>query len=739
MTMPSFMMSMFLVLGTGLPAAGQTQRGAAVGELRIAVGEKATPPERRAAELLAAEVKRRTGIEARIGGGEQAGPSVVLGTAQSGAAVREFSRAHPEVARLGADGFCLETKPDARRRRFVVGQSPSGVVAGVGKLLRLMTYEKGALTIPPVSLADTPKLPVRGIYFATHFFNFYHVAPLAEVDRIIEEFALWGGNSLCVWFDMHHFTGISDPAAQAHLARLRHFAETAHGVGMQFGLTFIADEAYANSPAALRPKPAPGSYGVELCPSIPEGLALIGKWQAEELDAFPQVDFIWTWPYDQGGCACDQCKPWGANGFLKASEQLSRLYHQHNPHGKVWLSTWLFDDIAGNIGEYAGLWQVIKEKQPAWFDGIVAGTHGDGVPAPLLDRPEPERYPLTWFPEISMWGMEPWGGYGANPLPAIFTHLKAHLGSRTQGGWPYSEGIYEDLNKWLWCRDDWSPDSATDDLLAEYASYYLCPAAAEDGVKLFHLLEQTHQHTNWRARNLAQADEAWALAQSIDGRLPEYAKKSWRWRLLYVRAAIDHLLKTEGYRTPEAQAALKPYADELVALYHAQNSFIRPPAFPEPRVPGDNLAEGRMVTASSVHPDYPGCEQSLTNGVYAQEDGEDFWVDDVHKEKTSWVSIDLGKPAAIKEVRLQYRGIYGNFWFIPTTVSFAVSQDGVEWTDAGTSTQVPVEGTPYSPKLWAYPIGKEGRFVRITLGPSQHVAEPFPGTLELVEVEVGGQ
>jgi hypothetical protein len=334
--------------------------------------------------------------------------------------------------------------------------------------------------------------------------------------------------------------------------------------------------------------------------------------------------------------------------------------------------------------------------------------------------------------------MNPWGGYGANPLPAMFMRLKANLGPRTQGGWPYSEGIYEDLNKWLWCRFYWSPASATDDILAEYAAYYLCPAA-DDGVKLFHLLEQTHPHNNWRARNLAQAEEAWALAQSIDARLPEYAKQSWRWRILYLRAAIDHILKTQGFRTPEAQAALKPLADELVTIYHGQDSFIRPPAFPEPRAPGDNLAQDCPVTASSTNPEYAGSERMLTNGVYAEEDGEDFWVHDVGKEKTAWVSIDLGKPTAIKEVRLQYRGIFGQFWFIPTTVSFAVSRDGHEWTDAGTSSRVPVEGTPYSPKLWAYSLGKEGCFVRITLGPSQHVAEPFAGTLELVEAEVAGQ
>ena len=53
------------------------------------------------------------------------------------------------------------------------------------------------------------------MYFASHFHNFYHDAPVEAVERYVGELALWGINALMVWYDMHHFTGIDDPAAQA--------------------------------------------------------------------------------------------------------------------------------------------------------------------------------------------------------------------------------------------------------------------------------------------------------------------------------------------------------------------------------------------------------------------------------------------------------------------------------------------------------------------------------------------
>jgi hypothetical protein len=54
------------------------------------------------------------------------------------------------------------------------------------------------------------------------------------------------------------------------------------------------------------------------------------------------------------------------------------------------------------------------------------------------------------------------------------------------------------------------------------------------------------------------------------------------------------------------------------------------------------------------------------------------------------------------------------------------------------SHDVPKEGADYSPTLWAYKIGMKARYLRLTLGPSQHVGAPYAGMLELTEIEVSG-
>jgi F5/8 type C domain len=726
------------------------------GRLRIVLVKDAKPVERRAAELFAAEVKLRTGIvvpiltlgrtmapkELNVDGKSMR--TLLLDIAPTKIDVFKKDSAGKSTwtkGKLQWDGYYILTEPTYKGLMFVRGQSPSGLVAAMGRLLRLCLYQQHRLTIPFINKIEQPELDTRGMYFATHFYNFYHVAPLPEVDAIIEELALWGGNNLGVCWDMHHFKCINDPEAQALLARLRHFADTAHNVGMKFMLVLLANGAYADSPPHLRATRARGvaTYGVELCPSKPEGMALIGKWQSEVFAAFPKVDMILSWPYDHGGCACEACRVWGGNGFMKASKQLSDIYRQRFPNGKVLVSTWWFD-YHRERGDFRTFFDYLETKQPDWIDGIVGGKASPYQR--LFERPLHKRYPLVWFPEISMHKMSPWGEHGANPLPAFCAEKMTEMRGKIAGAWPYSEGRYEDLNKFLWTRYYWNTGCEVDKSLKEYAHYYLSPEVADEAITLFHLLERTHKRNKWKVQNLAQADEAFAITERIDKRLPEWSRKSWRWRIIYIRAAIDSILKNQGYMTKEAQAALTPLRDELLALYYDQGKSrpIGPPPLPPPPNPG-NLAFGKKVEVSSTSirsTTSRGFADSLTDGITGAFDYYNYWAHDASKEETATITIDLGKSLAIREARLEYRRIKDVYWFIAESLLFEVSDDGKTWKKALETKEVPKEGAPYERDFWSYPLNTNGRYLRLQLGKSQKQNGYYAGTLELAEIEVYG-
>jgi hypothetical protein len=493
---------------------------------------------------------------------------------------------------LGEETYALRN--GSQSGLMVAGGSPRGLLYGIGRLLREAEFTSGGFTPGPWRGASGPAMPVRGIYFATHFHNWYHDAPVEEIERYVEELALWGYNIISVWFDQHHYSGLDDPAARAMVERLKAILKAAKRIGLMPALTNLANEGYANSPVELRADwtaghdgyhHAPGGhYHVELCPSQPGGADLAIKWFEEKMQVFLDVglDYIWLWPYDQGGCTCQDCAPWGANGFLRLAEPEARLFKRYYPAGKVILSTWYFDHFID--GEWDGLDRALSVR-PAWYDYLLADDYGDTFPPYPLQHGVPGNLPMVSFPEISMYACAPWGGYGANPLPAHLQALWRPLGHTLSGGFPYSEGIYEDINKAICAQYFWDPDQPTNQTVRQYLAY-------EFGLMLVTPLNQAltileHNLPRdwpkklegvWRVRlsHTQGAVDAWNTFRNLNSLLSAERQACWRWRVLYLRALIDaELAANDGVLIPTCEAAF----EELTRIYYAQQalSWVAPP------------------------------------------------------------------------------------------------------------------------------------------------------------------
>jgi hypothetical protein len=440
---------------------------------------------------------------------------------------------------------------------------------------------------------SVPDKPVRGMYFATHFHNFYHDAPTEKIEEYVEELALWGINVLLVWFDMHHFTGIDDPAAQAMIERLSAILRAAKRIGLKAGVGVLGNEAYNTSPEHLRADWTAGHdgyfaenahYHVEVCPSTPEGRELILKGMDEEFAAFEPVglDYLWIWPYDQGGCSCSKCVPWGANGFVRIAKDISEMFRRRYPSAKVALSTWCFEYTVA--GEWEGLARAFATR-PDWLDHLLVDTHGyNPFPPYPLAYGAPGGLPMINFPEISMFENDPWGGYGANPFPAFLERRWAGVHDRLGGGFPYSEGIFEDLNKAVCAGLFWDEDRPAMDIVREYIASEFSPEVVEQVARAVEIMEHNLPHVQQvqdgvrrvAMRSTEGAGEAWELLQEANCKLLPEARKAWRWRIVYLRGLIDNELAASGGVVTEAcDEAFR----ELFAIYHAENAeyAVRPP------------------------------------------------------------------------------------------------------------------------------------------------------------------
>jgi len=469
---------------------------------------------------------------------------------------------------IPAEGFRLVDGPAGLR---LSAPDHLGLLAGAGKLLRTSQYGAAGFLPGQWRGLAVPDCPVRGIYFASHFHNWYQAAPEAEINRYVEDLALWGVNAVGAVFPFIDLNGWEDPEAAGALAQVRRLFRAAKRLGLGTCL-FTGNTLFANTPAALRAVPVNdplgrrGNTGAPVCPNHPVADAWLHDCHRRLLAGLADIglDYLCVWPYDEGGCSCASCAPWGANGFLKVARELAELARERFPGVRIILSTWMFDTPPE--GEWEGLTRALARGGHG-LDYIMAASHED-YPRYPLEQGVPGELPLLDFPEISMWGLSPWGGFGATPLPArherIWQQAKEHLA----GGFAYSEGIFEDLNKVVVSQLWWDRQAGAREAVAEYLRYEYGPDVVEPAQRLISLIEDSH--TRAAGKQPVQPErvrEALALAGEVDGLLPSSARFGWRWRILYLRAVLDHERYLGGsLETPRARAALR----ELIQIFHAR-------------------------------------------------------------------------------------------------------------------------------------------------------------------------
>ncbi len=512
-------------------------------------------------------------------------PAVELSLDQ-GNLIWEIDPGYPEEA------YSIADRPDGTVQ--LKGGSSMAILFGTGKILHTADFSGGVFKIGRWRGKVEPYAGYRIVYLAAHFHNYYHVAPFEEIAEYLEDLALWGYNSLIMWIDKHHFQGAEDPKLALFVERARKIYKAGAAVGLKPIICGLANEGYANTPEPLKATyPGRSFYYCEVCPSTQAGRDLIQKNLRDTLEWFKDLPIagLFQGCYDQGGCACPECFPWGCNGMFKTTKRSAELFRQYFPEGKLIYFTWLFNYKGEK--EWEGLDERMAAGDGQWIDMLMADSHEDFPQFPLIHG-VPGKRPLLNFPEISMWGMHPWGGFGANPLIKRLRTLWGQAGHILSGGMPYSEGIYEDINKIVCSAFYWQGHNETDEILREYAAFECGCGDSEKFKKLLDILEQNHvtdynlaetvgKYTEYAAlglkpihsrpnlvgRKVFQYDpeDGYRIARELDNQAPEWARKSWRWRIIYLRALIDYRLKLNDL---EFDAITDRALDELSGIFHSQ-------------------------------------------------------------------------------------------------------------------------------------------------------------------------
>ncbi|MDW7656110.1 MAG: hypothetical protein SCM11_02925 [Bacillota bacterium] len=503
--------------------------------------------------------------------------------------------------KIGIEGYMISK--NANGDTIILGNDQLGLIFGVGRYLHVGGYSKNGFIPGECFGISIPKRKTRGMYLANPSWNYYGQAPMEDIEHYIEDLMLWGCNSIMVTLPRASNLNENneEKLTRMHsIKRTKDIIAYAKNLGMTVAAIIAANLSFSSPPVELLADWTGGHDGylrnlaahthTEICPSKPGGLDYILKGQRESLREFIDFppDIICLWPYDAGGCTCNLCKPWGGNGFIKVSKALSKLIKQMFSKTEIMISTWYFDLFT------SGEWNILKkdiDKDKSWLDLLMVHFNMEmGIPECVTKEGRiPGSVPAIDFPEISMFGCVPWGGFGANPLPNRLQSMWDMSKKYLNGGYPYSEGIFDDINKVICLQFYWG-DYEISDIIRQYVSYEFSSEIADDVLRSIILIEQATSHIRideegkqhvypdplvpWIGEqrfiidNTDGIEEAYMIIQKADQKIPDHIHKQKRWRMLYLRAICDYeLLKNDFFISDKCEEALH----ELTDIYLAKN------------------------------------------------------------------------------------------------------------------------------------------------------------------------
>lgn len=424
--------------------------------------------ESRAVAILVEEIQKRTGVEL-----EQS--SVwPYGTGRPVIALGKLTELEPHLLRssetppqgtLGDEGYKLWSIADseaAMLQVWIAGADERGVLYGVGRFLRLLTMNLGSIVLDTaLSLSETPRFPLRGTQLAYRPKNHsYDAWTVAQFDQYIRELALFGANSIEILPPRTDDDLLSPVMQEDPMTMMVRIGEIIDSYGMDTWIWYPNVGEDYSDPDTVREELAEREDVFARLPNIKAVLIPGGD------PGYMEVDTLFVW------CS-----------------RVAEVLRKHHPEATLWISPQVMD--SGVAKRWLDEFYAQVRMEPEWLGGIVFGAW---VRTPLneLRRLVPERYPIRRYEDIChnyrcQYPVHYWDQAYAltytresiNPRPTAFKHIHNLRLSESIGNITYSEGIGDDVNKFVFLDQDWNPDIPVIHTLRDYGRLFAGPDYTE--------------------------------------------------------------------------------------------------------------------------------------------------------------------------------------------------------------------------------------------------------------------
>jgi hypothetical protein len=473
--------------------------------------------EQKAITVLLEEIHKRTGIQLRISTEWPKNQQSVIAVGQTGQMkilAGKYSDILEDGQALGKEGFRLLIKENAI---FVAGNDPRGVLYGIGKLLRTLRMKSGSISVPDdINIITCPRYPIRGHQLGYRpKTNAYDAWSPAQFDQYIRELALFGANSIEIIPPRTDDDLTSPHMKLAPIEMMIIQSEIIDSYGMDVWVWY---------PNMGNDYTQPESIREEL---------------QEREDIFrklKRIDVVFVPGGDPGDLHPDILFAW----LGKVADVLNK-YH---PKAKIWVSPQAFRPTAEWLDTF---YRNVNLKHP-WFGGVVFGPWVKTPLSEIRKIVNPE-IPIRRYPDIThsiscQYPVKDWdlafamtlGRECYNPRPVAEKVIHNVLDDFADGSISYSEGINDDLNKFIWSGQDWNPETPVIETLREYCRLFIHPDIAEDVAQGILALER-----NWQGPLIANNSVEVTLKQwkSMEKQLPPDVVKNYRFQMGLLRAYYD--------------------------------------------------------------------------------------------------------------------------------------------------------------------------------------------------------
>jgi len=332
-----------------------------------------------------------------------------------------------------------------------------------------------------------PIVPMRGIYWASHFYTPYEVLPIPDLKEELKRLADRGANWLMTHYPIPQYYRIFDPERRdeegvSKWNRLKEIHAIAGNMGFSTAMGHAVNTAWRGqvpddatilaSPVSKEAMDLP-DVGKLLCPSTKEGREICLLNREELYRDMPQIDMVIMCAYDDCGCFCEKCTP-AAETFFYLTKEFADLLHKYHPSAKVYPTDW-----GMNLDE-VDMWVDLFDKgEDEWIDGILSFYR----PHHIVDKFSRFGIGVGCMPENAMIGG--WGAWGANPLPQlVHKRMQCVKSGHIKLVAPYSECLQDDINTSICLSMSQNPEQSVEDVLREYAREQL-QVTVEAGVRAF--------------------------------------------------------------------------------------------------------------------------------------------------------------------------------------------------------------------------------------------------------------